>query len=301
MIDATATGSVKIDPSLIGVDTKFRIRGCEIGGNAKFLGLLKAALGGGVTVNAPLFFDNYQPLESKTRLGGMFEWFNYVFIIRRPTRFADRAAALADYVAKTATFKFIDGTTVPDTRWDTWLPPATDKIWTYTGLNVAIATRSNVVLLGQTVLGFNTLDAGSHMTAWQRRIVNKLPNLKASDTPTPANPRLDTESDMRTFAKAELPKQTRFTGAHPLPVYEQYGFTTLDLMVDGISWKVEMKNPATGERRLVGTQFEYAVGPPVVDASGNLFFNFERGPDAPAATTTIVGVPETNATFFGTA
>ena len=300
LIEATTTGSITIDPTLIGPDTKFRIRGCEIGSNTKFLGLLKGALGGGVSVNAPVFFDSYVPVRSKKTLGGVFEWFNYVFIIRRPTRFADRAAALTEYKAQSATFHFIDGTSVPDTSWEMWLPLATHRIWRYRGLDIVSAERDNVVPLGQKILGIETLPAGSYMTTWERRIVNKLPNLKATETPTPTNPRLDTESEMRTFAKAELPKQPRFTSAHPLPVYEQYGFSTLDLMVDGISWRVEMTDATTGERRLIGTQFEYAVGPPVLDASGNLFFNFERGPDAPATVASVVGVQETNPKFFGT-
>ena len=301
LIIAQASGSVVADATIVGPDTEFRIRGCEIGNNPKFLQLLKDTMGGSIPITAPKHFDSFVPLENGTRLAGVFEWFNYVFIIRRPTRFADRAAALTEYQAQTANFKLLDGvTTVPVADWDAWLPLATDSIWGYTGFNLVQTERALVAPIGQTVIGQSTLPVGALFTYWERRVVNRLPNLKAGDTSTPGNPRFANENEMRAFAKLELPKQPRFTPAYPLAVFESFGFATLGLMVDGLSWKVEETDAKKGERRLVGTQFEYAVGPPILDPAANVFFNFEKGPNAPAGTVSITGVPETDIRFFGT-
>ncbi len=302
LVIAQASGSVVADPSIVGPDTEFRIRGCEIGNNPKFLQVLKDTMGGSIPVTAPKHFDSFVPLENKSRLAGVFEWMNYVFMIRRPTRFADRAAALADYQAQTANFTFIDGvTTVPPADWDAWLPLDTAAIWGYKGFDLVVTERPlGGAPLGQTVVGLSTLPVAALFTFWERRVVNKLPDLKASDVATPANPRFADEAEMRAFAKVKLPDQPRFTAAFPLPLYESFGFATLDLMIDGLSWKVEETNAKTGARRLVGTQFEYAVGPAILDAAGNVFFNFEKGPNAPAGTVSITNILETDARFFGT-
>jgi hypothetical protein len=103
---------------------------------------------------------------------------------------------------------------------------------------------------------------------------------------------------MRTFAKANLPKIPSYKADHPIPVYEDFGFASLDTMVDGIGWRVD--TDAAGDRTLVGFQYLYTVTAPVLDpATGRLLFNFETADAAQFPVHT--GVPETNATIFARA
>ena len=291
LIAATASGSVKLNAATLSPTTEIRIRGCEVGRKPKFMTALKDAFGGTAVVVAPKFFDvvgdAYLVKDDGTReLMGALEFFAYPFLIRRTTRYKDRAEALKDFEAKTATFTFIDGTPVPKAAWENWLPTRTDPVWTYDGDDQVVATRTKNERLS-TPIGV--------LSSWNCTPGIIYYRFEAKVRLAKATPALPTVASMKTFAKANLPKIRSYKDDYPIPVYEDFGFASVDAMVDGIGWRVDTDD--AGDRTLVGFQYQYTVTAPVLDrATGWLLFNFETADAAQFPVHT--GIPETDATIF---
>jgi hypothetical protein len=293
VLAAKTSGSIRLKDPTINPDgsTQVRIRGCEVGRSQPFVRLLREAFGNQVQVIAPMFFNGAASFRANegNALMGTLESFAYAFLIRRKERYRDRKAALADYRAKTATFQFLGGGTVPRGRWDKWLAAAKDPVWTAPGDDLVFGKRRLMVPFGRTIAGNRTWNAGVRTYFHRREFRLGLHPTR----PTPA-----TLTEMKALALARLPTFDFFKDDYPVPHYRDFGFATLADFVDGVAWKVDVTDAAKNERDLVAFQFEYTVSPPVLDpATGNLRCNYERDPAFPDEPD-FIGVPETDTDFF---
>jgi hypothetical protein len=304
LIAAKLSGSVKFKAGTLGPTSEVRIRGCEVGRSTKFMTALHDAFGA-ATVVAPKFFDvvgsvMYTPVSADTASDiGSLEFFQYAFLIRRLSRYANRAAALADFRAKTATFRFIDEAPVPASAWDKWLPAQVHDIWTYDGPDQMIGTRSKPEKLSKRVLDMDSWDCTPGIM-YYRQEVSIVLKPKAGDDPASPTPALADVAAMRAYAKTILPNIDPYKSTYLIPAYEDFGFTTLNNFIDGVNWRVDIVNAATGLRHLVAFLYNYTVMAPVMDrATNRLMYNFETADSTVVASH--VGVLETNTDFFARA
>lgn len=279
---ATAAHSVAVPDALIGYQAgdplthHVHFKGCNIGKAPPFLAKFKEALGDHVHVTAPLHFHGLTPWPRN----GIFEYMGYEFTIRRPTAFANRAAALAAFQG--AGFTLIDGSAVPNASWDGWIPR-----------NIRRERRQQVrSRLGVAIGRRRTVN-----TPQQFRVDNRHPFVWTITYPN-AGAVPGGNAARRQALENSLQAEPRFGAAHPFPVYERVGYASLQDFLAGYTWRFQARG-----RRLVctGRRVVYTVVVAVTDpANGNLVFNFyPRAGSGHAAITN--GLLVTDADYFATA
>jgi hypothetical protein len=261
-----ATRSIKIPDNLIGFTTgdpithAVHLKGCNVGNAQPFLLKLKEAFGGNVNVTAPIFFHGATP----GRQQGMFEYMGYEFVIRRPTPFPDRKAALSAFDG--AQFPLIDGTTtVPTADWNTLIPANPNR------------TREEQVVskLGVTLARRSTIH-----TPRKYRVVPitfgpwTVPFSDAASVPTD-------KSDQLLELEIHLKTDQRFQPTHPFPQWTREGFANLTAFVSGYTWDCRRRGASLvcfGHRLLY--EVVLAITDPATTPAtgsfwqGNLIFNF---------------------------
>jgi hypothetical protein len=282
--------SITIPDPLIGFTTGSAIthfvhlKGCNVGHAQPFLLKLKEALGGHVSITAPLFFHGATPTRQ-----GVFEYVGYQFLIRRTDRYAKRKDALTDF--DNAKFPLIDGkTTVPTADWESLIPPDANR-------ERRQDVRSN---LGVTLDKRTTVS-----TPRQYRVTRlpfgpwRVPFPNAAAVPTNAAAQLqELENHMGTFPV--------FQSSHPFPQYTREGFADLHDFISGYKWDCR---PTGASLICNGVRFEFEVVLAITDPAttppkrpfyeGNIIFNFY--PAAGSKLTAITNALDvTDATFFAT-
>jgi hypothetical protein len=271
-----------------------RLRGCNIGIARPFIEKLQAAMtpaAGTLNMTAPLHFDEFHHIA-----GGHVEYLAHKFTLkvqerfRKPNGSADRDALLAAFDA--AALTYLDGTAIPAAAWDDWVPnnihPPRAR-WkqsfdTDVDLSPAVGAQTTVTIHRE--YRYETKDFTWDWTApdpgnQQDRLDvlrNSLPQGRIPNTPTGRH---------------------LYDPAYPWPLYERYGFTSIDDMVDNLHWHVTYTR---GTLHFRATRYEYTVMLPITDppaAPANpvlRFYNF-----FPSGRATVAGdlhLDETNGDLF---
>lgn len=252
---ATASKSIAIDDTVIGhspgdpITHSVHFKGCNLGKALPFLTKFREALGGNVTVTAPIHFHGMWEHSDF----GIWEYMSYEFQVRNKERFATRAALLAAFDAEA--FPYIDTTTIPTADWEKWVPKDIKKSvkLTVTGkLGVSIGKRKTI----PTDLEFRMMPLTYSSTL---------------SYPNPASVPKNTAAQQAIF-ETTVNADPEFDSNHAYPVYKRVGYETLPLFFAGHTWKhVIVKNKLI----TTGTRIEYTVLLPIVDmVTGLLVFNF---------------------------
>ena len=271
-----------------------RLRGCNIGSARPFIEKLQEAItpaGGTLNMTAPLHFDEFYDVT-----GGTVEHLAHKFTLKvarkflRPNGSADRDGLLAAFDA--AGFTYLDGTAIPTAAWTGWVPsnihppPAQWKqsFNTQVDLNPAIGTQTTV-------------------TIHREYRYETIPFSWDWGAPNPGNHHDQLEVLRTTLPQGRIPNtptgRQLYDPAYPWPLYERYGFTSIDDMVDNLDWTVTYSG---GVLHFRATRYEYTVmlpitDPPVAPANPVLrFYNFF--PSSTAAGPAVLNLDETNADLF---
>jgi hypothetical protein len=282
LIDADLRDTVDLPAALTNPGSIFYIRGCKIGQDVRFLNLFHAALGGGVTVNAPIFF-HYAGLAGQI---GAYEAFLYDFQHVRLDPFETRDDVIAAFDA--AGLTLVDGTVVPNAAWAGWVPRR---------FNAKKLDIPGLVPLGQQLGSRRTLEI-------KRRYAHDIDTYTYDITVT-GGPVPGGQAAREQLLRQVLTNDQNFDPAHPYPVYERHdrlGFTSAardpctdpDDFVDSFKWRFRVRGSVL---TATGTRHRYTIGPPVTHpGSGNLVFNFY--PDASSSVPLVRQVTDSDADYF---
>jgi hypothetical protein len=275
--------SILLPDPLIGPDPTthfFHFRGCNLGKATKFLTKWKQALGGKIQVTAPKHFHGVSELNKRLDDDrGTWEFMQYEFILRSPTRLASTDALAAALAALQPKLTFADGTAVDDGNWGPWLK----------GLN--IKNGSTIPLFWPLTVGVTNktkLRLGRVLT-----VAN--PGFKIRfDFPSEAQVPLDEPTQRQTMRQFLLndaghPPPSRYTPAHPFPIYERRGFADFDAFFNAHTWsfkkvsrieKVQGVKTRIWSLQVIGDRFVYTVMIPITSPN--------PGPDPVLNTTVLV-------------
>ena len=269
-----------------------RLRGCNIGKARPFVEKLRDAMtptGGTLNMTAPLHFDEFHDIT-----GGTVEYLAHKFSLKVAQQFldahgaADRPALLAAFDA--AGFTYLDGTAIPTAAWGNWIPnnihPSGAR-WrqsfnTQVDLNPAVGTQTTV-------------------TIHREYRYERIPFSWDWGAPNPGNHPAQLDVLRNTLPQGTVPPSGRhlYDPSYPWPLYERYGFTDINDMVDNLNWTVTF---SSGRLHFRTIRHEYTVmlpitDPPVAPANPVLqFYNFfpSRAATGPA----VLNLDETNADLF---
>jgi hypothetical protein len=251
---------------------RLQIRGCRIGEVRPFLVKLKEALGGGLTVVAPKFAHGVSTLPEPR---GRFESLLYAYTIRRKAPLQSHEEAVEVFDAHK--FPMLDGTQIPRSRLDRWIP-STRSIrkaphtvgppvqWPVVGAPVRLRVSKG------------TFGLPGQFKYFVRQIF-KPPSEsdQGSGFPLEKDPGSDAKrlDEVRKF----LVQMESFKPSHPFPMFQQLGWTSMDEFMTGPDWRVHFDS-ANKRLRFHATQHEYTVEQPIVDTDNKtLFANFFPMPD----------------------
>jgi hypothetical protein len=256
------------------VATEFHIRACLIGRCLPFMQKFKQALGGGtISVTGPLHFYLWWPVPHH----GYVEFLGYGFKVVRRDRIPNKAQAVAAYQA--GGFSYIDGTNVPNNMWQTWIPSNVNRSRTRVPVYVSLRPTT-----GTTPSRLRVRREFRHKV---RRFSWTVPGLGAN--PPNQNARLNA-------LRNDLTAHRLFRTNHPYPMYQRYGYASVNDFVNGFNWRFTWSHS-----NLVcnGRRHEYWVLIPLTDpTSGNLIFNFY--PNSGSGHSQIVRLLETDNRLFRT-
>jgi hypothetical protein len=264
-----AEKSIEINDDTIGytagdpVTKGFHIKGCNIGKTVPFLEKMKEALGGNVEITAPIHFH---VLHWLSRLG-IFEGMAYEFNFNRKEPYESRDEVLTTF--RDEGFLLYDGSAVPDDSWENWLPARISKNQLKTRQRLSRALRVNI---GAPIDTTSTL---SHEI--QFRVT---PNTFTYTIEYPDRASVPTETaDRETALEDALNADDLFSSSHEFPMYERWGYDSIDNFIAGYNWRFNRNG-----KNLVcrGTRYEYTLSPPVLDIStDNYIFNFYPNEGSP--------------------
>lgn len=274
---ADPTKSIAINDSVIGhspgdpISHSVHFKGCNIGKALPFLTKFREALGGNVMVTAPKHFHGIYEHTAY----GTWEYMAYEFQIRNNRDFATRADLLAAFDAEG--FTFIDGTAVPTTEWDRWVPKKKVGKSVPTPLNsklgVAIGKRKTIETERQyrvSRLGFS----------W---------SIKFSGGAPPS-----TTAAQQAAFEASVSGDAGFQSTHDYPWYERLGYASVADFFAGYTWTHKVRKNVLFTW---GSRVEYTILLPITDsATGNLVFNFHPLSTTPYAA--ITNLTETDSDYF---
>ena len=305
LVDAVKFKTLELDPTLLEprpkdasknkIPAHVHIKGCNIG-NAMalpFLKELKKAFGGGFRVTAPKFFHSMKPVHFSTRRGGrlvsrklveIWEFFSYEFVLFRTSKLANKVDAVAAFDAATKvdpTLIRIDGTPVPKTDWERWIPrtlPAENKI-------------GSVEIPVGTTLSTNSKSADAQFR-YRKAFFQGKEWHALSVASDPGSDALRKDE----IKKRLLASDPRFQSSHAYPFYTRTGFKSIDDYFDSFDWRFKKFDAKKQTLAFSGTRHEYTVLAPIVDPKTNeLFMNL-----FPVSGTPTIKLLETDTRFFTT-
>ncbi len=282
--EAVNTGIISIPNSLTnprpvaGVPAGFHIRGCKIGQAEPFVRKLKEALGGQVTVTAPMHFHQNRNLPRM----GVLEHLGYDFAVKRNTAFANKAELVAAFQA--ANLTFFENTAVPNDSWNDWIPG---------NIRRARTAKRFTVNLG---------------TPIQRNATHQITNVRVDGQyrhdqesftytiPYSSGAPGTTHAERLTVLTTSLNAHAAFSSGHEFPMYQRYETTSVSDFLDDFTWTFSWSR-RTRILTCVGRRHRYTMIVPVTDpATNNLCLNFF--PNAGNPTPVIRLLPENDSRFF---
>ncbi len=205
------------------IPARFIMRGCRIGHKEKFVRKLKEALGNKTPVAAPLHFHLATPIRKPHP--GHIEYLAYSFEYFSPTRVKDRRALITAMAGKA--FPRIDKKPVPSKFWD-------DR--------KVIPDKLHLITDPRKQQGEQTFhsEAKSPLDGRKRKLVRtyryKYRTLLDSDNRVEVPGQSTKEADRLKAARAQLEKIDFFEEKTGFPVYERYGYTSIDEFMKGWTW-----------------------------------------------------------------
>jgi hypothetical protein len=267
-----------------------RLRGCNIGKAQPLVEAIQKAMtpsGGALNMTAPLHFDEIHHIH-----GGWVEYLAHKFTLKVKAPFltaagkSDRPALLAAFDAEA--FAYLDGTAIPAASWTSWVPaeihpPARNWKQSFdinVDLDPAVGTQTTVTIHRE-----YRYEKTQFTWDW--------------NAPDPGN-----DHDRIELLRTSLPQGTLngehvYASDYPWPMWERYGFTSLDDYVDNLNWKVTVSG---GTLRYRATRYDYTVMLPITDppappANPALkFYNYF--PKSAATGPAVLNLDETNTDLF---
>ncbi|HET9664992.1 MAG TPA: hypothetical protein VFP00_12265 [Burkholderiales bacterium] len=286
-LEAAATAkSLAIDPAWLmprpkdasGVDVAalFLVRGCRIGTVPAYLRKLREALGGTLSVVAPKHFHVAAQLSAPA---GFVEYMQYGWGLSRPQRIRNRTEVIRAFQA--GGFTRIDGTPVPATAWDGFIPRNP-----HGGERQTVNARVVNPVLNRR----ETIPAEFRFK--ERRPWDAEQSFALATDP-------GTLTGRKAAVQAELERvYPQYLPRHPYPAYTRWGFSSMQEFMDGFTWTFRY-DPTSGTLYYTATRADYTVLQPVVDlATNRLFLNYYP---STSAGTVLELLSVTDARFFATA
>jgi hypothetical protein len=218
------------DARKVPIQAKFIVRGCHIGHQVKFIDKLRGALGGLVPVAAPIHYHLVTPTR---RPPGFMEYLGYAFELSSPTKLKDRKAVIAAMVG--AAFPRIDGKPVPAKFWNEPKvipkdPHKLDRGKTDEGEQRAVAYARSPV--------------DNKKTGLPRIYRYKLRKLFKDDNAVGVPGKSTKATDRVKAVRDDLVKRGWFQEKSDFPVYERFGYKSIDEFMAAWDWRFKPKAAA---------------------------------------------------------
>lgn len=265
---AISNNALKISDNVIGNPPTgthyFHIKGCNIGKASPFLQHFKAALGGGVTVTAPKHFygvSNTVNFHGKSigRIDiGIFEFMCYEFSVWAPNPIDDSDTLVAMFKsaandpATKADFLYVNGTQVPDAKWDLWVPKKKSmKSIRQANLIIRDANKAMIAGVLKTPITASVGDIRSLLDVMQpRKSAQKDIDLstwpfvlRVREEPWTPNVPFPTRNsipskvdDQHAAIKQSMMNTAKYKSSHAFPVYTRFGYKSFDDFYVGFAW-----------------------------------------------------------------
>lgn len=249
------------------VPARFIIRGCRIGHQDKFMRKLKEALGNKAPVAAPRHYHVATPIRKPV---GHIEYLGYAFELARPKPFKNRAALVAAMAGES--FPRIDGkSTVPAKVWSSkqWIPSNPHKITDQAKQEGEHALKAEA-----------TSPIDGRKTKLPRHYRYKIRKLLNQDNRVEVPGQSTKLADRTKAAREQLVKGQFFEEQTGFPVYERFGFKSIDEFMAAWEWRFK---PRTKSKFVTYNAYrhEYRVVDPIVELEkgkvvkpGELILNF---------------------------
>jgi hypothetical protein len=240
------------DASKAPIPAAFLVRGCRIGTAPAYLQKLKEALGNTMPVIAP---KHFHIAAENPRPAGFVEYMGYNFALPKPEPLKDKAAVVAAF--KGNGFPRIDGSIVPATSWDGWVPDNPHAAYE----QIVVATIINPVTNArETVPGRFRFRLRPLFDAEQSFALPKDPG---------------TEAGRKAAVQAELERvHPQYRQNHPFPEYVRFGYAKMDDFINGWKWKFRYDDKSN-TLFFSASRAEYTIIRPITEVADNkLVLNF---------------------------
>jgi len=273
-----ASGSIEVPPDLGASNPSFRLVGCLIGSDESlpFLRLMKQALKRVNVVSGPRFVHSYQSAPDGSYA---FEYMQYAHRVTSKDPLTTRDAIVGKF-GDANLHQDLDGSAVPDDRWEVWVPPKS-------ALNLSSSTSQRLsfdflVKISPPAGGNSVLF--TRLASWHAIVDQYAFDVELTGQ-MPA-----TEAGQLALVPQALGQEPDFQDNHPYPVFRRHHFSTRQAFIDGFRWKPTVqKNVVT----FVGTRYRYELHVPVLKPGTNeLIYNFY-----PKTGTPIINFTERNQPF----
>jgi hypothetical protein len=241
-----ATKTINIPNDVRSANTSVRLLSCSIGADPcrPFLTLLKTVMGNPSSLTAPRYVHTYALSADNSYVH---EWMNYEFLVTGGIKpLPTRDAVVGKFID--AGFQYFDGTNVPDEIWEQWVPPAAKLT-----LKPAVAQTLKWDFPVRISVGNNFSAVLKAQASWTSGVqpfdVEPIPYTNVSNIVIP------------TTLNVELPKIDKYKSSHPYPVYQRYGFNTLDDFIKGWSWTINLL--PNNMVKFIGSRYIYLLEIPI--------------------------------------
>jgi hypothetical protein len=280
LVDARASGSIKIPPEVMTATTNVRLSGCQLGTDdvRPVLRMFKEALGFPNTVSAHKFLHVVASPDGQEYWESLLYDFWVLGDDGGKSPLPSRDAAVAKFTS--ASFKFFDGTSVPAANWAKWIPPAAQL-----NLKTSSSVQTTFEFLMTAEVGANPVAVVHARGSWVSLLEQVTFTVDTNVVPVDKGAKIFTLEE-------ELPKQFAFN-QHTYPVYRRYHFNTLTDFINGWNWSVTLNN---NKLTFLGTRYKYRLWIPVMKPGTDQFV-FNRFPASGSPTITFT--PDTQPKLFG--
>ena len=272
------SGTIEVPPDLGASNPNFRLIGCLIGSDETlpFLRLMKQALKRVNALSAPRFVHTYQSAPDGSNA---FEYMKYAYRIVSKDRLTTRDAVVGKF-GNAGLHQALDGSDVPDDRWEVWVPP--EPV-----LKLASMTSQKVSFVFPVVIspaaGGNSM-LFQDLASWNFIIDHYLFDVELDSVPTG-------DAALLALVPQALAQEPDFQDNHPYPVFRRHHFKTRQAFIDGFQWRPTVMPNNTVS--FVGTRYRYELHIPVLKpGTAELIYNFY-----PITGTPIINFTESNQPF----
>ncbi len=239
----------------VAIGARFVIRGCHIGHQVKFMQKLKEALGNKHVVAAPMHYHLATAIKDPP---GHIEYLGYAFEISHPTQFKDRKGVIAGMVG--AAFLRIDGKPLPNKLWDTWIPRKPH--W----LDPKMVAQ-NKEEGEQSFVSYAKSPINGKRIGLPRRYTYKIRRLFNKDNQVEVPGSSDRPNDRKKAVRAQLVKVGFFQEKSGFPLFERYGYKSIDEFMDAWEWRFDPKTKSANVT-YNAYRHEYRVVEPIAELQG---------------------------------